>query len=144
MIVEAIGLGIVISFLFTEWVGLYAGGLIVPGYFALFADQPLRIGISLAAAVCAYVILLGLSQITILYGRRRFIAAVFIGYFLGGLGRFLVTDYWTLSYDLRVIGYIIPGLIANDMYKQGVWKTLLAVGIVSIVVRLLLLLMMSM
>ena len=143
MIVEAIGLGIVISFLFTELVGLYAGGLIVPGYFAIFADQPQRIGMSLVVAVLTYFVLMGISQITILYGRRRFMAAVLVGYILGGLGRLLVADYWTTAYDLRVIGYIIPGLIANDMCKQGVWKTIFSVGIVSVLVKLVLLLIIS-
>lgn len=142
MIVEAIGIGIVTSFLFTEWVGLYAGGLIVPGYFALFGDQPLRIGVSLIVALLTYAVLRGLSNIMILYSRRRFMAAVLIGYLLGEFCRILVTDYLPVAQNLRVIGYIIPGLIANDMVKQGIWQTVLAVLIVSIIVRLVLLIIM--
>ncbi|GAK60022.1 CapC protein [Candidatus Vecturithrix granuli] len=140
MIVEAIGIGMVISFLLMEWIGLSAGGLIVPGYFALFADHPDRIAVSLAVALLTYWVLRGISYVTILYGRRRFMAAVLIGYLLGGVCRLLVTDFWLLTYDLRVIGYIIPGLIANDMVKQGVWKTVFAVLLASILVRLILLL----
>lgn len=142
MIVEAIGIGIVTSFLFTEWIGLYAGGLIVPGYFALFGDQPLRIGISLIVALLTYAVLRGVSNVMILYSRRRFMAAVLIGYLLGGLCRIFVTDYLPVAQDLRVIGYIIPGLIANDMVKQGIWRTVFAVLIVSIIVRLILLMVM--
>ena len=140
MIVEAIGIGLVISFLLTEWLGLSAGGLIVPGYFALFASYPERIAVSLVAALLTYGVLRGISQVTILYGRRRFMAAVLIGYLLGGVCRLLVADIGLMTYDLRVIGYIIPGLIANDMVKQGVWKTVFAVLLVSILVRLVLLL----
>lgn len=143
MIVEAIGIGLVISFLLTEWLGLSAGGLIVPGYFALFADHPERIAISLVVALLTYGVLRGISQVTILYGRRRFMAAVLIGYLLGGACRLLVADLGLLTYDLRVIGYIIPGLIANDMVKQGIWKTVFAVLLASILVRLILLLIIS-
>ena len=42
-----------------------------------------------------------------------------------------------LSLDLRVIGYIIPGLIANDMEKQGIIRTSLALIIVTALVKLL-------
>ena len=143
MMVQAIGIGIVISCMFTECVGLYAGGLIVPGYFAFFGNQPLRILVSLLVALAAYSVISGLSNVIILYGRRRFMATVLISYLLGELCRILITDYLSVSQDLRVIGYIIPGLIANDMVKQGVWRTIVAVLIVSIIVRLILLLMFS-
>ena len=41
-----------------------------------------------------------------------------------------------ISQDFRIIGYIIPGLIANDMQKQGVVKTLLAVLVISMIIFL--------
>jgi cell shape-determining protein MreD len=40
--------------------------------------------------------------------------------------------------DVRAIGFIIPGLIANDMIKQGVVNTVLSVALVTTIVRLLL------
>ena len=39
--------------------------------------------------------------------------------------------------DIRIIGHVVPGLIANDMYKQGVFKTLLGVLTSAAIVRLL-------
>ena len=42
-----------------------------------------------------------------------------------------------MSFDMRIIGYIVPGLIANDMLKQGVFKTLAAVLLLSAVIFLL-------
>ena len=36
MIMQAMGFGLVFSFFFTEVVGLSAGGLIVPGYLAIY------------------------------------------------------------------------------------------------------------
>lgn len=40
--------------------------------------------------------------------------------------------------DIRIIGHVVPGLIANDMYKQGIGRTLLGVLMSAAVVRLLL------
>lgn len=41
------------------------------------------------------------------------------------------------SFDMRIIGYLIPGLIASDMEKQGILRTTLAISAVTIVVKLL-------
>ncbi|MDX9784797.1 MAG: poly-gamma-glutamate biosynthesis protein PgsC/CapC, partial [Spirochaetia bacterium] len=50
---------------------------------------------------------------------------------------FFYTDM--LGQDLRIIGYIVPGLIANDMLKQGVGKTLAMVLVVAILIRIVML-----
>ncbi|UCD58904.1 MAG: poly-gamma-glutamate biosynthesis protein PgsC/CapC, partial [Candidatus Hydrogenedentota bacterium] len=76
MIVQSVGIGIIASLIFTEVVGLYAGGLIGPGYLALFLNQPSRIAMTIATAFIAYVFVSFLSQFTFIYGRRRFAAAV--------------------------------------------------------------------
>jgi hypothetical protein len=39
---------------------------------------------------------------------------------------------------VNVIGFIIPGLIANSMEKQGITKTLTILVIAAVIVRLLL------
>lgn len=40
MVEEAIGLGLVISLIFAESLGLAAGGMVVPGYIALYIHKP--------------------------------------------------------------------------------------------------------
>ena len=42
MIEIAIGIGIVLSLILTETVGVTAGGVIVPGYIALYLHDPIR------------------------------------------------------------------------------------------------------
>jgi len=42
--------------------------------------------------------------------------------------------------DLRAIGYVVPGLIANDTWKQGPAQTLLASLAVTLATRAVLLL----
>ena len=41
MIYQSIGIGLIVSLVFSEILGLAAGGLIVPGYIALYLDQPM-------------------------------------------------------------------------------------------------------
>jgi len=140
MLIQAIGTGIFISFIFTELTGLLAGGLIVPGYFAIFWDQPARILMTSILALLTFLIVSILSNFIIIYSRRRFMATVLTGYVLGWLLSTYFIDFIPVSMDVRVIGYIVPGLIANDMIKQGIIKTIISALIVTVVVRLLLLL----
>ena len=140
MIYQAIGIGIVVSFAFYEIVGLSPGGIVVPGYIALFLDQPVRILVTLLVALLTYFAVNMLSNYIILYGRRRFLAMVLIGFILKWLIEGLIIKIPISGIGLQSIGYIIPGLIANEMRRQGILPTLYSLAIVSIIVRLILLL----
>jgi len=140
LIYQAIGIGIVVSFGFYEIVGLSPGGIVVPGYIALFLDQPIRILVTLLVALLTYFIIKKLSNYIILYGRRRFLAMVLIGFLLKWLVEEIIVIMPISGIELRSIGYIIPGLIANEMRRQGILPTIYSLIIVSIIVRLILLL----
>ena len=140
MIYQAIGIGIVVSFGFYEIVGLSPGGIVVPGYIALFLDQPIRILVTLLIALLTYFIISKLSNYMILYGRRRFLAMILIGFLLKWLVEEIIITMPISGIELRSIGYLIPGLIANEMRRQGILPTIYSLVIVSIIVRLLLLL----
>ena len=140
MIYQAIGIGIMVSFAFYEIIGLSPGGVVVPGYIALFLDQPLRILITLVVVLLTYFIVTKLSNYIILYGRRRFLAMVLIGFLLKWLIEEIIVKIPISGIELRSIGYIIPGLIANEMRRQGIFPTLYSLAIVAVIVRLILLL----
>ena len=140
MIYQAIGIGIVVSFAFYEIVGFSPGGIVVPGYIALFLDQPIRILVTLLVALLTYFAVKMLSNYMILYGRRRFLAMVLIGFLLKWLVEEIIITVPISGIELRSIGYIVPGLIANEMRRQGILPTIYSLVIVSIMVRLLLLL----
>jgi len=140
MIYQAIGIGMVVSFAFYEIVGLSPGGIVVPGYIALFLDQPIRILVTLLVALLTYFSVKTLSNYIILYGRRRFLAMILIGFLLKWLIEEIIIKIPISGIELRSIGYIIPGLIANEMRRQGILPTIYSLAIVSIMVRLLLLL----
>jgi len=80
MIYQAIGIGIAVGFLFYELVGLSPGGIVVPGYIALFIDQPLRIMVTVGIAIFTYYIVTLLSNCLILYGKRRFLSMILISF----------------------------------------------------------------
>ena len=143
MIYQAIGIGIMVSFVFYEIIGLSPGGIVVPGYIALFLDQPVRILITLVVALLTYLIVIQLSNYIILYGRRRFLTMVFIGFLLKWLIEEIIIKIPISGIELRSIGYIIPGLIANEMRRQGIFPTLYSLAIVAIIVRLILLLLLK-
>ncbi len=140
MIYQAIGIGVMVSFAFYEIVGFSPGGIVVPGYVALFLDQPIRILVTLLVALLTYFAVKILSNYIILYGRRRFLTMVLVSFLLKWLIEEMIIKMPISGIELRSIGYIIPGLIANEMRRQGIFPTLYSLAIVSLLVRLILLL----
>ena len=65
----AIGLGMVISLFLTETIGVMAGGIIVPGYFALYLHNPLMIIATFSISLIAYLIVFIISKFMLIYGR---------------------------------------------------------------------------
>jgi len=122
--------------LFYELTGISPGGVIAPAYLALFIYDPLKIAMTLVIALVVYAIIKALSSYTILYGRRKFLVAVLLSFAIKLVVESLVQPMDVMKLDLQSIGYIIPGLIANDMSRQKVIPTLLATGIVTLIVVL--------
>ena len=63
---------------------------------------------------------------------------VILGILLGWLYESCSYYISGISQDLRVVGYIIPGLLANDMCKQGAWRTVLMAMVCALLIRLIL------
>ena len=133
----SIGLGLAAGLLMTEMFGIASGGLIVPGYMALYLTRPWDIVMTLAVAYATFALVRTLSSFLIVYGRRRSALMIMVGYLLGMLVRFVINLPFD---DVAIIGFIIPGLIALWMDRQGVLQTLGSLIIVSVIVRLALLL----
>lgn len=121
MIERAIGFGLAVNLVFTEVFGLPSGGLVVPGYLALFLNQPLRLLATLGIALLTWALVrFVFAQVVILYGRRRFGVAVLTGFLLNTLLSFALRHLPPMPLDLRAVGYIVPGLLANEMLAEGV------------------------
>lgn len=139
---EAVGLGLVVSLIFSETLSLAAGGMVVPGYLALMIHQPMRVAGTIVVALATLGLLKLISRYTLVYGRRRIVIAVLIGFSLGAVSRrLLVFDVKGLPLDFQTIGFVIPGLIANWMERQGIVQTLCVMITTAVLVRLLLMLL---
>lgn len=135
-------IGIVVSMIWYERELLSPGGVVVPGYTALFLlTNPLIIVFTLGISLLTALIIKYGSRYTILYGRRRFaitmLTALSLTFviqplfgMLAGPFPFLFTGP-TQFQGFQVIGIIIPGLIANEVHRQGLIPTLSTLAIIS-------------
>ena len=131
----SIGLGIFLSLILSESLGVTAGGIIVPGYIALYLHEPIQVVVTFLVAILVWVIIQGMGNVMFLYGKRRIVLALILGFFFGYISR----NFIYLSEDIgsvAVIGNIIPGLIANWMDRQGIIRTLSVVLLTSVMVKL--------
>ena len=127
-------LGLLVSLLFIGLTGLYPGGIIVPSYLVLFINQPERIAGTLIAAWLTFLCFKLVSKYLIVFGRRRFVFMILVG----GIWTFLWLQIFPVifpaSVEFRVIGWVIPGLIANHFERQGVVVTTAALVTVIVAV----------
>ena len=151
LLTASIGIGLAVSLLFSEMFGLAAGGMVVPGYVALYLNRPIDVVLTVGAAFIAYLVVHMLSTFIIVYGKRRTVLMIIIGYLVRGLFELIpfnvVDPFFRISQrvsgapaDFSVIGFVIPGLIAIWMDRQGVLETLTALITSAVVVRLVLML----
>lgn len=138
MLYRTIALSVVLGFVFSEFLGIATGGLVSAGYLAFFMNSPLRIAATLAASVLICLITKLLQKFVIIYGRRRFVTVILLSIILTWIVE-QVTRAGITGPDIRMVGFIIPGLIANDMLRQGVVRTLAATCTVAVVIRLVML-----
>lgn len=123
---EIVVAGVAISLIFAELTGLSPAGLIVPGYIALSMQTPHRVVYTLAVAVAAWGCARLLSRWMILYGRRRFAVLVLLAFAIDTA----VFSLGLLPYDPGLIGVLVPGIMAQEMEKQGLVKSLLSLAVV--------------
>jgi poly-gamma-glutamate biosynthesis protein PgsC/CapC len=147
----SIGIGLGVGLLFSELFGLAAGGLVVPGYIALYLTRPVDVAVTLIAALLTFFLIRIASSFVIIYGRRRTALMILVGYavgvFLNGAlaalyevgAESVAPDRYMM--EAGVIGYIVPGLIAIWLDRQGVVPTFAALVTNAVVVRLLLILL---
>ena len=128
----AIGIGMCLSLILTETLGVTAGGVIVPGYIALYMHEPFKIIITFSVSLLVLFIIRFLSNYIFIYGKRRLVLSLILGFFFGYLSKIY------LDSDLSSIGNIIPGLLASWMDRQGALKTISVVIIIAVATRLIL------
>ena len=137
----AIGIGMCLSLMLTETLGVTAGGVIVPGYIALFLDEPFKIIVTFSIAILVVLIIKVLSNFMFIYGKRRLVLSLMLGFIFGYFSKLYLDPNKFLfmgSFDISSIGNIIPGLIASWMDRQGTLKTMSVIMIIAVACRLIL------
>lgn len=139
MIQNILTLGVIISIVFYEITEISPGGLIVPAYFALYLDDPLKLSVTTGISLLTLLLLKLLSRYTILYGRRRFAVCIILSFIIK-----MILQYANLHvlhvhqlYFLNVhsIGIIIPGILAQEFDRNGIPRTSAALIIVAVVIK---------
>ena len=139
MIQNILTLGVIISIVFYEITEISPGGLIVPAYFALYLDDPLKLSVTAGISLLTLLLLKLLSRYTILYGRRRFAVCIIVSFIIK-----MILQYANLHvlhvhqlYFLNVhsIGIIIPGILAQEFDRNGIPRTSAALIIVAVVIK---------
>jgi len=131
MILETLFVGLVLALLWAEITDVAPGGLIVAGYFALYLDRPLRVAATLAAAMLALAVYKVLAGRLVLFGRRRFVLLVLVGAVISQAWLVVLPGALDARVELRVIGWVVPGILASSLVRQKVLPTLASLAAVS-------------
>ena len=135
----ALGFGLAMSLAFSEAFGLAAGGMIAPGYMALVLAEPWRAVVTIAVAVATFLIVRLVSRCMLLYGRRHLVMALLIGSLCVHLARVVLGRPEAPEFlSVEAIGYVVPGMIAYWMERQGALATLTSMLMAAALVRLVL------
>ena len=134
MHLETLFIGILVALVYAEITGLYPGGVIVPAFIALSLDQPWRAVLTLLAAVLSLLVYKAVSRYFILFGKRRFVLMLLLGAFWAQLWLFLAPSVPFAPPEVRVVGLIIPGLLANNLERQRLLPTLASLVTVVVII----------
>jgi poly-gamma-glutamate biosynthesis protein PgsC/CapC len=131
-VIETLFIGLVASLVYAERTGLYPGGIIVPAYLAFYLNQPARVAATLVAALLALATYKILARFFLLFGRRRFVLMLLLGGLWAQAGVLLLAGIVPAPLEARVIGWVIPGLLANNLERQKPLPTLASCLTVSV------------
>lgn len=129
---EIVLLGIAVSLVFSELTGLSPAGLVVPGYIALCLQTPSRILYTLVVVFFTWGIARLLSNVIILYGRRRFALMILLSFLIN----FIIVQMGILPHNPGIIGSIVPGIMAQEWEKQGAIKSTISLTVVVGIIAL--------
>lgn len=131
--------GIILSIIFYEITEISPGGLIVPTYIAFYINMPQRIIITIIAGILTFLIVKFISNHTIIYGRRKFALCIMISFMvrliLKYFNIYIVNEYEIYILGGSVIGVIIPGIMAQEMDRHGIIRTVSSLMILSIFIK---------
>ncbi|HPD97342.1 MAG TPA: poly-gamma-glutamate biosynthesis protein PgsC/CapC [Synergistales bacterium] len=112
-----IALGIALGMVFFQRTGFSAGGIISPGILALNMSSFYPLVWTVVSSLFVFFLLEICVRFPGLYGRQRVATALL----LAALLRLAAGDF--LPFDPVWLGWVIPGLVAADVQRQGILPT---------------------
>ncbi len=129
---ETVVIGLLLALLYKEMIGIYPGGIIVPAFLALTLDHPSQTLATVAAACLSVAVYKLLARYFILFGSRRFVIILLVGGVVSQLLALTAPSIIPSPAEFRVIGFIIPGLLANNLERQSFLPTLASLVTVTV------------
>lgn len=131
--------GVVVSLVLYERRHLTTGSLVVPGYVAVFLIQPLVIVATVLNALVTYwFVNRVVARRVLLYGRSKFSVLALVSIAIQAVMlKLSPTGPYLWESDVPIFvgaGFVIPALVAHDMARQGVGKTLRSVLLAGTIV----------
>lgn len=139
MLIESLVVGFAIGFIIYELYGVSPGGVVTPAYIALNIRHPENILSTVILAIVVYYILKYISSYLIIFGKRRLLISILLGLLFKMLIDSIFWQNTPINFDIHTIGFLIPGLIANEIYRQGIISTILSMLVTALLTALVLL-----
>jgi poly-gamma-glutamate biosynthesis protein PgsC/CapC len=132
-------LGVAVSMMLYERRHLTTGSIVVPGYIAIFLVFPTVVIATFANAFISYFFINKiLRKWFLLYGRTKFTILALTSITIQTVMLKTTPSVpWLWESDVPLVvgvGYVVPALIAHDMGRQGVRRTLHAVMLAAVIV----------
>ncbi len=129
-------IGIAISIIFSDITGIIPCGIIVPSYIALNLNNPKKLIYSFLIIFITIIVIKLISKVCIVYGRRRFALMILTSYIIN----LFIIKLNVIPNNPGLIGVIIPGIIANQLEKQGFIISILSLIFVVMTISLIMML----
>lgn len=143
----AIVVSVIVSMLYYERMQVTSGGAIVPAYLALFLPAPVHVLMTVAVGYATFLLVsVVMARRVILHGRRKFEIEILVGLaLLAVLSAVARPVSWVTPtlVGLSGIGFVVPGVLAHDMFRQRPGPTVVALGVTTAVVALILFVLVS-
>lgn len=136
MLTGSLTIGVVVSIILTELIGISPGGIIVPGYVALILDRPPALLGLLLTTTATYLTVKLLSNMLFLYGSRRFGLTILVALAYSFTAQIFRVYVHFPAVEFAGLGFIVPGLLAHQWDRQGIIPTLLMLAVAAPLVRL--------
>ena len=134
--INIIILGIIVSIIFYEITDISPGGIVVPGLMVMYVNQFDKMIYTVIVAIITYLVVKFISRYLVIFGKRRFVILILVSILINFLLQLLLHSFSINLLNMSIIGYSIAGIIANDMYRQGIKRTIPSLAIVIVVLEL--------